>query len=103
MKTVLMIAVLMSGVLVNAEECKEKAGQLFLGKARNVQVHILDQNIPDYCTYQIEFIHYQTAFYCGLGAGEIGHMSLRDETCSIKEGMTLSGILVLKDDQLILE
>jgi hypothetical protein len=103
MKAILVITCLLSVSFLKAEECKEKAGQLFLGKARNVKVFMLDQYMPDYCTYQIEFVHYQTAFYCGLGAGEIGHLSLRDDSCSIKEGMELSGILVLKEDQLSLE
>jgi hypothetical protein len=103
MKSTFMIIFLLLTTLVNAEVCTEKAGQLFLGKAKNVQVFILDQYIPDYCTYQIEFVHYETAFYCGLGAGEIGHLSVKDESCSVKEGMDLSGTLVLKNDQLTLE
>ena len=103
MKSLIIIFSLVFSQFLHAEVCAERTGQLFQGKAKNVQVYILDQYIPDYCTYQIEFIHYETAFYCSLGAGEIGHMSIRDESCSIKEGMDLSGTLVLKGEQLTLE
>lgn len=101
MKSLLVLFVSLSSLFANAQVCAERSGLLYEGRVINHQILTLDQYIPDGCDYQVQFEHFETAFYCPLHPGAISQLKIKDPNCVLKNGDKVSGTLVLSNDNFL--
>lgn len=85
----------------NALACSNPEAQ-FIGKVVNVKKIGIDQYNYD-CTYNIEFTNYTASGVCPLDEVEASQTVFTDESCNLKNGDEISGYLIVKNDQVVID
>jgi hypothetical protein len=81
----------------NALACSNPEAQ-FIGKVVNHQ-----ESAAQGCTYNIDFSLYNESGVCPLDLQDAARTTFVDAACSLENGKTVSGYLVVKDDQIVVE
>ncbi len=100
MKTIfLALAFLVSAQSVLA--CSNPEAQ-FIGKVTEYKKVGIDQYNYD-CSFKIDFTSYQASGVCPLDSVEASQTEFIDTQCSLKNGDEVSGYLVVKNGQIVIE
>ncbi len=85
------------------KECTQNEAQFF-GNVINHEKHRIDQQQFE-CTYEISLTQFQPSGVCPLQDADVYNVKFSDESCSLKNGQELSGILVqsIKDGVISIE
>ncbi len=100
MKVILFaVAFLVSAQSVLA--CSNPEAQ-FIGKVTEYKKVGVDQYLYD-CSFKIDFTSYQASGVCPLDSAEASNTEFVDANCELKNGDEVSGYLVVKNGQIVIE
>ncbi len=74
----------------------------FIGKVTEYKKERIDQNMFD-CSFKISFTDYKESGVCPLAYADAVVTEFVDATCSLKNGNDISGYLIVKDNQIVIE
>lgn len=74
----------------------------FIGKVTEYSKDRLDQNVIE-CSFKIDFTDYKESGVCPLSYGEASEARFADTSCSLKNGDEVSGYLIVKDGQVVID
>ncbi len=74
----------------------------FIGKVTEYSKERLDQNVIE-CSFKINFTDYKESGVCPLSYYEASETRFADTSCSLKNGDQVSGYLIVKDGQVVIE
>lgn len=97
-KLVLAMGILFS--VGSALACNPEAQ--FIGKVTEYRKIRVDQNVFD-CSFKIQFTDFKPSMVCPLDYADADVTNFVDESCSLKNGDFVSGYLVIKGDQIVIE
>jgi hypothetical protein len=98
MKTIIVLASLFVAQMSLA--CLQQEAQ-FIGHVKNFQSEKVGQKVT--CSYEIEYKMFNSSYVCPLWIGEVSDLRFADETCQKQNGEQVSGVLVKKDDVVVIE
>ena len=99
MKNILVLAFFFVGQISMA--CGQHEAQ-FIGYVKNFQKVAVDQYIVD-CSYEIEFTMFNSSMVCPLVIGEVSYLRFEDQSCQLKDGQQVSGVMVKIDGKVTIE
>ena len=94
-KLVVSLFVMSAFVAVSAQACIQEAQ--FIGQVKNYSEIQKSASIKE-CFYQIEFSMFNESYVCPLSIGEVSYLTHQDRSCSLKNGVQVSGILTKSED-----
>ena len=74
----------------------------FIGTVTEYKKERVDQNIFD-CSYKINFRDYRASGVCPLDYSAAAETTFIDESCSLKDNDFVSGYLIVKDGQIVID
>lgn len=74
----------------------------FIGTVTEYSKDRLDQNVIE-CSFKIEFNDYKESGVCPLSYSDAATTRFADTSCSLKNGDQVSGYLIVKDGQVVIE
>ena len=99
MKNLICIATLIFAA--QAFSCEQYEAE-FIGKVKN-QVSIARSESITECFYEVEYSLFNASYICPLDIDVVSTNKFQDYNCSLKNGDQVSGVLVLKNNVLIVE
>ena len=81
--------------------CENPEAQ-FIGQIYNWSENQKSETTSE-CYYQIKFVRFNESGICGLDISEAANYHFQDMNCSLKSGITTSGILTKKGHFLVIE
>ncbi len=101
MKNLFLASILLGSLNVSAFDCTQSEAQ-FIGKIKSTRVERIDQGVRD-CFHKLDFSLFNSSMVCPLDIDEALNLEVFDYNCQLSEGSEVSGVLVLKDGQLVIE
>ena len=98
MKTIIVLASLFVAQMSLA--CLQQEAQ-FIGHVKNFQKE-KDEHLVS-CSYEIEYTMFNSSIVCPLFIGDVSELRFADESCQKQNGEQVSGVLVKKDDVVVIE
>ncbi len=74
----------------------------FIGKVTEYSKDHLDQNVVE-CSFKIKFTDYKESIVCPLSFYEAEETRFVDTSCGLKNDDQVSGYLIVKDGQIVIE
>lgn len=84
-----------------ALECRSLDAQ-YIGKVKEYRVVEKSESTKE-CFYKIEFSMFNSSYICPLDIDEVYSFEFQDQSCSLKNGDQVSGIVSNLDGKIVLE
>lgn len=89
-----LVAAVLFASVGSAMACDQQEAQ-FIGLVKNYSAAN--------CSFEIEYSMFNPSYVCPLVPGEVSSLKFTDAACGLKNGDQVSGVLVKKDDSVVIE